>query len=1003
MEVDDKPVVLNNEVLISGMNGLGAEIAKNLILSGVKLVTLHDEGLVERWDMSSNFLYSETDVGKNRALASVQKLQELNSAVTISTLTEKLSKEQLSNYQAVVFTDIGFEAAIEFDEYCHNHEPAICFIKTEVRGLFGSMFCDFGPEFVVEEEPHAGRIESISNNNPAVIRCIDHNLLEFREGDSVVFREVHGMIELNNECPRRITEASSHYFVVDMDTKNYGVYVKGGIVEQARTPQVLKFKPLRQALNDPGGYHVTDALKSDRASLLHLAFQALDKFVREFGCFPAAGSEGDAKKLISYSKDINGNAGDRRLEEIDEQLLLHFSFGCKAVLNPMAAMFGGIAAQEVVKALSGKFYPVQQFFYFDSVESLPAEPLDPNDLKPVNGRYDAQISVFGSKLQKKLEESKVFMVGSGALGCEILKNFSMMGVACSNQGKVTITDDDEETDFSTLFSSSGLEIGQVKSKVAASACLLMNPRFQIEALQNRLFLDTNKFDYKFWRNLDVVFSATKNLDARIYMDNNCVFFNKPLLLSGTLGAQSSTEIFIPEVTENYGSSMKDYDNSSFLHNVDYCLGWDRPEIVDFHMMMETEPFSAYSYPRNVDHCLTWAATEFEILFKRLPNEVNKCVSNFSEYINAVKAAKGGDGTQAKRNLQKVLECLEPNSWKDIHSCISWARQRFDYYFVDHVKMLTSLFPENAKTHLGANFWKKPHFPKPTDFSVKDPYHLHCIRVLATLRANTYNIAVPKWFTDPGKLAQAVNFCLLKFSDPVRELQQSLSEHDDMWDIEDLIKKLKSVKLSPGFRMNPIHFNKDDDDTNYHMDLIVCLANLRARNYNILQVELLRAKRKVKAAIASSKAITAGLMCLELYKVIDGSHKLMDYRNTFVDLVQPKFCLTPPIPAKVYRHGIYSWTVWSSPVLQIPKLETLGQFVLRINNLYVVKVLRVVLFGVPGCLYDSNNQSSTDRPLLELVEDVVYIPLSSIRLAIICKGVNGNSIFFPSVIIFSDEK
>lgn len=65
----------------------------------MKSVTLHDEGIVELWDLSSNFIFSEKDLGKNRALASVQKLQELNNAVTISTLTTKLTKEQLSDFQ----------------------------------------------------------------------------------------------------------------------------------------------------------------------------------------------------------------------------------------------------------------------------------------------------------------------------------------------------------------------------------------------------------------------------------------------------------------------------------------------------------------------------------------------------------------------------------------------------------------------------------------------------------------------------------------------------------------------------------------------------------------------------------------------------------------------------------------------------------------------------------------------------------------------------------------
>lgn len=76
--------------------------AKNLILAGVKSVTLHDEGSVELWDMSSNFVFTEKDLGKNRALASVQKLQELNNAVTVLTLTTKLTKEQLSDFQVIL-------------------------------------------------------------------------------------------------------------------------------------------------------------------------------------------------------------------------------------------------------------------------------------------------------------------------------------------------------------------------------------------------------------------------------------------------------------------------------------------------------------------------------------------------------------------------------------------------------------------------------------------------------------------------------------------------------------------------------------------------------------------------------------------------------------------------------------------------------------------------------------------------------------------------------------
>lgn len=41
------------DVLIAGMRGLGVEIAKNVILSGVKSVTVQDEAVAEWMDLSS--------------------------------------------------------------------------------------------------------------------------------------------------------------------------------------------------------------------------------------------------------------------------------------------------------------------------------------------------------------------------------------------------------------------------------------------------------------------------------------------------------------------------------------------------------------------------------------------------------------------------------------------------------------------------------------------------------------------------------------------------------------------------------------------------------------------------------------------------------------------------------------------------------------------------------------------------------------------------------------
>ena len=46
-------------VLVSGLRGLGVEIAKNIILGGVKAVTLHDEGTAQWPDLSSQVPFSD--------------------------------------------------------------------------------------------------------------------------------------------------------------------------------------------------------------------------------------------------------------------------------------------------------------------------------------------------------------------------------------------------------------------------------------------------------------------------------------------------------------------------------------------------------------------------------------------------------------------------------------------------------------------------------------------------------------------------------------------------------------------------------------------------------------------------------------------------------------------------------------------------------------------------------------------------------------------------------
>ena len=59
-----------SRVLLVGIKGLGAEICKNLVLSGVKSVTIVDPDPVTEEDFVSQFLVQRQDLGKNVSVLS---------------------------------------------------------------------------------------------------------------------------------------------------------------------------------------------------------------------------------------------------------------------------------------------------------------------------------------------------------------------------------------------------------------------------------------------------------------------------------------------------------------------------------------------------------------------------------------------------------------------------------------------------------------------------------------------------------------------------------------------------------------------------------------------------------------------------------------------------------------------------------------------------------------------------------------------------------------------
>jgi ubiquitin-activating enzyme E1 len=209
---------------------LGFEVAKDVILTGTKGVSIYDPTPVTIQDIGSNFYLNESHVGKvSRAEATLGQLRELNPAMDINIAKGPITKELIANYTVVYITELLLPVSeiIGINQFCRTHTPAIGFILTLNLGLYGCTFVDFGPKFMVKDSTGENTVSYImvhvSNANPGIVRLHEDKKHSYNDGDYVKFREVEGMVELNSTPPMPIKFIDKHSFSIG-DTSAFKEY-----------------------------------------------------------------------------------------------------------------------------------------------------------------------------------------------------------------------------------------------------------------------------------------------------------------------------------------------------------------------------------------------------------------------------------------------------------------------------------------------------------------------------------------------------------------------------------------------------------------------------------------------------------------------------------------------------------------------------------------------------------------------------------------------------------
>jgi len=295
------------KICVLGVSGLGAEIAKNLVLAGINSMDLVDDAKVSDMDATSQFLAPRDQVGQNRAEASLQRLQQLNPMVKVSanpTETKDKDADFFKNFDVVVATNCNKEEILRINAICRTEN--VLFYAGDIYGFYGFSFMDLVSHEYVEEVKET---KDSGDKEPAAKK------------------------------PK-----------VEVETKT---------VKKAMT-----FVSMAETLK----VDWTSEMYTRRVKRMDPSFfllQVLFEFQSEMGRKPSPASKQEDIERLRRLRDTTLEKIKIPVAKVSDSML-DVLFG---ELSPVCAIVGGVMAQEIIKAISNKDAPHNNYFFYNPNES----------------------------------------------------------------------------------------------------------------------------------------------------------------------------------------------------------------------------------------------------------------------------------------------------------------------------------------------------------------------------------------------------------------------------------------------------------------------------------------------------------------------------------------------------------------------------------------------------------------------------------------------------------
>jgi molybdopterin/thiamine biosynthesis adenylyltransferase len=176
----------------------------------------------------------------------------------------------------------------------------------------------------------------------------------------------------------------------------------------------------------------------------------------------------------------------------------------------------------------------------------------PQRLALSEGRF-ARLEAIEWWDQALLGESRVLVIGAGALGNEVIKNLALLGI-----GHLVIVDMDrvELSNLSRSVLFRAEDEGQPKAVCAARAAQHLYPDIHARAVVGNLMADVG---LGYFRWADVVVGALDNREARVFVNSACARTNRVWFDGGLDVLQGIVRGFAPPASACYECTMSQVD------------------------------------------------------------------------------------------------------------------------------------------------------------------------------------------------------------------------------------------------------------------------------------------------------------------------------------------------------------------------------------------------------------------------------------------------------------